>query len=145
MTKSQHLTNKCVSQAWQTNAEKLWNTVKMKRFKKSMQMRSLSNGIQDSLWIPDSFSVNFWLQIPTVSGVPDSLSCIPHLKTEIPKFPGFRIPQANIFSDISGIRILLDGLFGSCPSLSSFIFAVIFKPSFNAWSGYSPRSVRGAV
>ena len=55
-------------------------------------------------WIPDSgfqslpVELGFWITI--VSGIPDSLSCIPDLKAQDSEFhkqkvPGFRIPQAK--------------------------------------------------
>ena len=33
-------------------------------------------------WIPDFFSVELGLKIPIVSGMPDSLSCIPDSKAQ---------------------------------------------------------------
>ena len=66
-------------------------------------------GIQDvdspGFWIPCcGFRILFqWnlngLQIPIVSGIPDSLSCTPDFKGQEPrfaKFSGFRIPQTKI-------------------------------------------------
>ena len=64
-----------------------------------------SKRIQDSLgfWIPDtgfqylSVELGFW--IPIVSGIPETLSCIPDSKTQDSgfhkqKFPGFRNPES---------------------------------------------------
>ena len=46
-------------------------------------------------------SVELGFQMPIVSGIPDSFSCVPDSKAQDSgfhkqNFPGFRIPQANI-------------------------------------------------
>ena len=67
-------------------------------------------GIQDSLkfWTPrcgfqipgigfQSLSVELWFRIPVVSGIPDSLSCIPDSKAKDSEFHNqkiFRIPES---------------------------------------------------
>ena len=59
-------------------------------------------------WIPDSLSVDLGFRILIVSGIPDSLSCIPDSKAQDSgfqkqKFPGFSIqlqkfPEKPFFS-----------------------------------------------
>jgi len=59
-------------------------------------------------WIPDSLSIDLGFRILIVSGIPDSLSCIPDSKAQDSgfqkqKFPGFSIqlqkfPEKRFFS-----------------------------------------------
>ena len=37
-------------------------------------------------WIPDCLSLELAFRIPIVSGIPDSLSCIPDVKTQVSRF-----------------------------------------------------------
>ena len=51
-------------------------------------------------WIRDSLSLELGFLIPIVSGIPDSLSCIPDSKAQdsdstSKKFPAYPIPQAE--------------------------------------------------
>ena len=74
-------------------------------------------GIQDNLgldstpwipnsryWIPDSLSVELGFRIPIVSGIPDSISCIPDStaqdsKFHLQKFPRFQNSNSLSWGD----------------------------------------------
>ena len=63
--------------------------------------------LDSTLWIPDSgfqfLSVELEFWIPIVSGIPDSLSCIPDSKAQDSRFHQQKFPDSEILIPLHGV------------------------------------------